>query len=174
MLGGIAVAAMVTTVAMGGQFEGLPPLTTPAIFGSFIAAMTGSVFPDIDQPTSTMGRTLPIVSKMMCGTFGHRGFCHSLLFLIVIYGLTAAFLPSMSFYALMLCFGAASHLFFDMFNRPGVPLLWPFKLRFRLAKIKTESKFGTKRDNLQEKIFRLIVAALDVILILSMAASIWG
>ncbi len=80
----------------------------------------------------------------------------------------------MSFYALMLCFGAASHLFFDMFNRPGVPLLWPFKLRFRLAKIKTESKFGTKRDNLQEKIFRLIVAALDVILILSMAASIWG
>jgi inner membrane protein len=174
VLGGIAVAAIVTNIAARGQLESLPPLTTPAVFGSFVSAMIGSALPDIDQPTSTVGKTLPVVSRLMCGAFGHRGFCHSALFLALFYWLVAAVLPSMKFYAFMLCLGAASHLFFDMFNRPGVPLLWPFKIRFRLAKIKTESKFGTKRDNMQEKVFRAVVTGLDFLLILGMSAALLG
>ena len=73
VLGGIAVAAIVTNIAARGQLESLPPLTTPAVFGSFVSAMIGSALPDIDQPTSTVGKTLPVVSRLMCGAFGHRG-----------------------------------------------------------------------------------------------------
>ena len=44
ILGGVAIGAVVTTAAGQGYF-GLTPLSTPAIFGTFIAAMFGSVFP---------------------------------------------------------------------------------------------------------------------------------
>ncbi|WP_418055079.1 metal-dependent hydrolase [Pseudoflavonifractor phocaeensis] len=146
ILGGVAAAAIITTVSARGCLEFLPPLSTPAVFGSFVAAMIGSILPDIDQPTSMVGKTLPIISRLMRGAFGHRGFCHSLLFLALIYGITMTLFSSMKFYALVLCLGAGSHLLFDMFNRPGIPLLWPLKIQFRLAKIKTESQFGTKRS----------------------------
>lgn len=69
ILGGVAIGAVVTTAA-GQEYFGLTPLSTPAIFGTFIAAMFGSVFPDIDQPKSKMGQQIPILSKLMRGTFG--------------------------------------------------------------------------------------------------------
>ncbi len=69
ILGGVAIGALVTTAA-GQEYFGLTPLSTPAIFGTFIAAMFGSVFPDIDQPKSKMGQQIPILSKLMRGTLG--------------------------------------------------------------------------------------------------------
>lgn len=168
------MASLVATIAALGQFEHLAPLTTPAVFGTFVAAIVGSVLPDIDQPSSKVGQSLPFVSRAMREVFGHRGFCHSLLFLLVIYWLVSIGMPSMKFYALMLCLGAASHLFFDMFNRPGVPLIWPFKVRFRLAKLKTESQYGSKRDNMQERAFRTVVRVIDVLLLLVMIATLCG
>jgi len=155
-------------------YFGLTPLSTPAIFGTFIAAMFGSVFPDIDQPKSKMGQQIPILSKLMRGTFGHRGFCHSLLFLLILHFLVVRFLPSMAFYSLVFCLGASTHLFFDMFNSPGVPLFWPVKIRVRIAKIRTESQFNSKAANLPEKMFRGVVCVLDVLLAVNMAVVLNG
>ena len=173
ILGGVAIGAVVTTAAGQGYF-GLTPLSTPAIFGTFIAAMFGSVFPDIDQPKSKIGQQIPILSKLMRGTFGHRGFCHSLLFLLILHFLVVRFLPSMAFYSLVFCLGAATHLFFDMFNSPGVPLFWPVKIRVRIAKIRTESQFNSKAANLPEKMFRGVVCVLDVLLAVNMAVVLNG
>lgn len=144
ILGGVAIGAVVTTAAGQGYF-GLTPLSTPAIFGTFIAAMFGSVFPDIDQPKSKIGQQIPILSKLMRGTFGHRGFCHSLLFLLILHFLVVRFLPSMAFYSLVFCLGASTHLFFDMFNSPGVPLFWPVKIRVRIAKSEPSRNSTLKR-----------------------------
>lgn len=173
ILGGIAVGALVTTAAEQGCL-GLASLSTPAIFGTFVSAMFGSVFPDIDQPKSKMGQQIPVVSRLMRGTFGHRGFCHSLLFLLILYFLVVYFLPSMSYYSIVFCLGSATHLFFDMFNSPGVPLFWPVKIRVRIAKIRTESQFNSKVANLPEKVFRGVICILDILLAVNMAVALNG
>lgn len=173
ILGGVAIGALVTTAAGQGYF-GLLPLSTPAIFGTFISAMFGSIFPDIDQPKSKMGQQIPILSRLMRGTFGHRGFCHSILFLLTLHFLVTQFLPSMTFYSVVFCLGAVTHLFFDMFNSPGVPLFWPVKIRVRIAKIRTESRFNSKAANLPEKIFRGVICTLDVLLAVNMVVVLNG
>lgn len=168
------MAAIVTTVAKTGRFDFLPPLTAPEVFGTFIAAAIGSALPDIDQPSSKIGHKLPIMARLMKGMFGHRGLCHSLLFLAVLYAATLIFLPSMQFYSLIMCLGAGSHLIFDMFNCGGVPLVWPFRVRFRVARIKTESPRGNKKDNAPEQRFRAVVRAVDVFLLIIMAGTLLG
>ena len=97
-----------------------------------------------------------------------------LLFLLILHFLVVRFLPSMAFYSLVFCLGASTHLFFDMFNSPGVPLFWPVKIRVRIAKIRTESQFNSKAANLPEKMFRGVVCVLDVLLAVNMAVVLNG
>lgn len=161
--GGVSAALIITILSRHG-YLGLTELSTPAIFGVFTSAILGSSFPDIDQPKSRIGQQLPVVSSLVRSSFGHRGFCHSLLFLLLIHYLVSIFLPSMAFYSYAFIAGAASHLFFDMFNSPGVPLLWPLKVRVRFAKIRTESPTNTKVANFPEKVFRSVWIIFDVLL----------
>ena len=93
------------------------------------AAYTGAVLADIDLTTSAMGRKHPHITKL----FTHRGFTHTG---IVVLGL-ALVVKSMAklqgnpftsiaqslVFGLVISYG--SHIFADMFNGKGVPLLWP-------------------------------------------------
>ena len=46
-------------------------------------AMLGSVLPDIDHPTSTVGRLVPWISKPLERNYGHRAVTHSFLGTVV-------------------------------------------------------------------------------------------
>ena len=107
-------------------------------FITFGIIMTGSIFgsllPDIDHPSSRIGRRMPIISHAVNTAFGHRGFTHSILALLLLtYGLflltgvipeflTGYYLP----FSFGLIIGYASHLLLDMITVSGIPLFYPF------------------------------------------------
>lgn len=110
----------------------------PAI--GLLASVPGSLLPDIDIQQSKMGQKHKFLSKHLT----HRGITHTLLFPAIIaaaiYFLIGVvpFLPD-----LLLGFEVAyvAHIFADMFNSKGVPLLWPLtKAKFHLASVQTRSK----------------------------------
>lgn len=86
-----------------------------------------SLLPDIDSPSSKMGRKMKWVGKI----FGHRGFFHTPLFLSLF------FLIQSEGIKWSLIIGILSHLFLDLMNKGGVMLLWPInKKKFRIAELK--------------------------------------
>lgn len=116
-----------------GLAAGLLITTEPvAVLVSGVSAL----LPDIDIPTSKVGRASPIISNIINITFGHRGLFHSLLVAGLIYLLVLKFFPAYSIYCLI---GYLSHLLLDCLTPAGVPLLWPIPYRFRLPVIKTGS-----------------------------------
>ena len=113
-----------------------------------VTSWFGSLLPDIDHPTSTMSKKFSILSipyrilQFIFGKFkytkhfvGHRGITHSLLFmaipiLLMLFAFENAFLKISM---LGISIGIFSHLFMDMLNPMGVPLLLPVsKHKFRL------------------------------------------
>lgn len=107
---------------------------------SVITAVAGSYLPDIDIQQSKLGHKVKWLSKHM----KHRGITHTLLFPIILFGLMLllAFLPGASSLIFGLLVGYLAHIFADLFNKTGVPLLWPFtKYMFHFASIKTASKW---------------------------------
>ncbi len=94
------------------------------------AGVVGAIIPDICHGSSTIGRALPAISKVVNGLFGHRTFTHSLLFL----GLVALMLNTfMSVEAITtgILVGMASHILLDMATKRGVKLFFPFKWTIR-------------------------------------------
>jgi inner membrane protein len=62
-----------------------------ALIGAALAPRTGTVvaatlagvaalLPDIDEPGSTLGSKVPLVSSLVHGVFGHRGMTHTAFF----------------------------------------------------------------------------------------------
>ena len=105
----------------------------------------GSVLPDIDLQSSTLGRKHKIISRM----FTHRGFTHTLVIPLLLCGS----LYSLQFYTsgaaqmltasltFGLLFGWVFHIFADLFNGKGVPLLWPlFPKKIHVANVVTGKK----------------------------------
>ncbi len=101
------------------------------------ACVLGSLLPDIDNSTSTVGKYFWLINW----TLKHRGFCHSLLFVAIMSFTTAVLLHP----HLGICLGAGmlSHLLLDMLNPKGVQLLWPVRkmYKFGIIQIYTDS-FG--------------------------------
>ena len=59
---------------------------TPELYGLIIgAAVFGSLLPDIDEPSSTVGKKVKIVSKTLKGSAGHRGMMHAPLMCVLIW-----------------------------------------------------------------------------------------
>lgn len=105
-----------------------------------VASIIGSVFPDIDHPSSLIGRLLFPVSVLINKLFGHRTITHSLLGFILIGSGAYAAVGSISPLWLGFVLGYISHLLADMMTIQGCPLLWPNKRRFALPfRIKTGS-----------------------------------
>ncbi|AQU80466.1 hypothetical protein AJGP001_14770 [Planococcus faecalis] len=90
------------------------------------AGVLGAVIPDICHGGSKIGRSLPVLSKIINGLFGHRTFTHSLLFLALIAWLLSKFMPVEAISAGLLV-GMISHIVLDMATKRGVKFFFPFK-----------------------------------------------
>lgn len=102
--------------------------------GLFTAAL-GSYLPDIDMQTTHMGRQHKVASKVINKVGGgHRGFTHTLIIPLIIAALMFYVGTSMEYRMLAsvvmsllfgMEFGYVMHIFADIFNGKGCPLLWP-------------------------------------------------
>jgi inner membrane protein len=94
-----------------------------------VATTAGSLLPDIDLPTSAIGRPFfPIASWINPRKIGHRTLTHSLLGVMLFGSLAfvfvwalSAWLPgSAGSYARFLTLGFASHILVDTLNKTGL------------------------------------------------------
>lgn len=98
------------------------------------ASVVGALIPDICHGGSKIGRSLPLLSKLINGLFGHRTFTHSLLCLALTAFLLSKFMTVEAISAGLLV-GMLSHIVLDMATKRGVKLFFPFKwtVRFPLT-----------------------------------------
>ncbi len=123
------------THLLGGVLTGV--LITQALdinIGYAAVAGLGALFPDIDEPNSTIGRRIP-GSFMVKFLFGHRGFWHSLLAAALVYLLLLGIASNTI--AVLFVAGYISHLILDAMTPSGVPFLYPIKHSYSLNLIRT-------------------------------------
>lgn len=112
--------------------------------GVFITCL----IPDIDHPKSFIGKRFTWLSIPIFKIFGHRGFTHSLLsiILMILFFDTRKnnnIIPTDAFHAMII--GYLSHIIGDMFTPLGVPLFWPYKYKFKIPVLNTIKSKKTKR-----------------------------
>jgi len=100
-----------------------------------IIVIAASLLPDIDHPSSMMGRAIKPVSLIIHETVGHRSLTHSIAaiagFTIVVSTIVFKYdLKIIYIYACVL--GYSSHILADMLNPTGVELLYPNKKRYSI------------------------------------------
>lgn len=88
-----------------------------------------SVLPDVDLPTSRLGRTFFFLSVPLERRFGHRTITHSFVGLALVALLVSPLLLRWPFYFWCILGGLWSHLWLDMINMRGVDLFWPSPVR---------------------------------------------
>ncbi|MCC0728435.1 metal-dependent hydrolase [Clostridioides sp. ZZV14-6045] len=117
-------------------------LTFIIIFGS----IAGSLLPDIDHPNSSLGSKCKPLSKLLNSRFGHRGFIHSPILLIVsmlvLFLLVGMVNINYQIYYISLIVGIfigwISHLLLDFITVSGIPIFYPISnKKFRILKLKT-------------------------------------
>lgn len=95
----------------------------------FTGIFIGSLFVDIDNFKSKIGRKTLGISLMLQFVFGHRGIFHTLIFSFLLFAVL--YFLNLSF-AYGFFIGYFSHLVIDSFNIQGVRLFYPFnKYNFR-------------------------------------------
>lgn len=130
------VSAAVATAICLPELHILSATVYPAI--GVVAAIPGSLLPDIDIERSKLGSKHKWLSKHLT----HRGITHTLLIPVIIFGIffllqSIPIIPSLLFGFEV---GYVAHIFADMFNKKGVPILWPLtKAKLHIACVKTAS-----------------------------------
>lgn len=137
--GGVTAGLLFLQMSQDGYF-GLDPPGCVAIGGSFLLTLVGSLTPDIDLRTSTIGKTLKPVSAVANKMFGHRTLFHGPILYLLLYFILMLNYPQAQMYGIAFLFGVTSHLLLDMLNKVGIPLFYPFSRRFHIANIKTGGK----------------------------------
>lgn len=101
----------------------------PVTTGAVATAAFGSLLPDIDLPTSAVGRPFFPIARILNEQLGHRTLTHSIvgILLLVLILLPLFLLAPLIFWALLI--GYFSHLLIDTENKAGIDLLYPSKLR---------------------------------------------
>jgi inner membrane protein len=101
----------------------------PVTTGAVATAAFGSLLPDIDLPTSMVGRPLFPIARVINEQLGHRTLTHSIvgIFLLTLILLPLFLLAPLIFWALVV--GYLSHLLIDTENKAGIELLYPSQLR---------------------------------------------
>jgi inner membrane protein len=115
---------------------GLSPLD-PVALG---LATLGSLLPDIDHPSSWVGRRVPVISRPVAAILGHRGVTHSALAVLA----CLTFLRWQGFSRAVidpLVIGYLSHLGADLLTSSGLRLAWPSRKRQAIPLCRTGS-FG--------------------------------
>lgn len=97
-----------------------------------VAAVTGALIPDIDQPRARIQKYLPVAGAVLGRTLRHRGLTHSLSFMAGMYFLLAVLLPVPEIYVQAFVAGILSHLILDTLNPMGVSWLWPLPGRWSI------------------------------------------
>lgn len=133
------ITAVTIAVCTKGSIQMGTYTVLPAI--SVLAAPTGSYMPDIDLHRSKMGSKHKIISKLLT----HRGFTHTLvvpmLLVLLQYWLMSLPIPVLPDLVFGYNVGWLIHIIADMFNKKGVPVLWPLtKTHFHVASVLTSSK----------------------------------
>lgn len=94
----------------------------------FILTLFGAILPDIDHTESTIGKRLRFISVPLSMCLGHRGITHSLLACLLCYIALEKFdFPQLTWIALGYCL----HLVGDYLTPSGIPLLYPYRKRYR-------------------------------------------
>lgn len=108
--------------------------------------MIGSLFPDIDNTQSMLGRKIKPISFIINKIWGHRGFIHTPFNMLC---LSAIALFAIYFYSSQWCIpfligfmvGMGSHLLLDAITKGGIAFLYPFsQKKFNFTKMKTGGK----------------------------------
>ncbi len=110
-------------------------------------AILFSFMPDIDIPTSKVGRPLFFISVPLEKRFGHRTITHSLIGVTILAALAYPlyFIKPLWFWAIL--GGYWSHIQIDMANIRGVDLFWPSPIRVVMpGKIKFRLEVGSKAE----------------------------
>lgn len=121
--------------------------------------LLGTAFPDIDEPESAIGRRTRIISDIIKSIFGHRGFTHSLFYILLL-----SLMPLYFYYikqndiyyysTLAFVLGNLAHILGDMWTYGGVPLFWPIK---KTKKHIIPKPFQFKTNSLKEHFFSFII-----------------
>ncbi|HTI80647.1 MAG TPA: metal-dependent hydrolase [Acetobacteraceae bacterium] len=116
-----------------------PHLGLPALDPLAIAlSMAGALLPDIDHPSSWVGRRLRVISRPLAATIGHRGITHS--FVAVVAGLMFLRWEGVRRAAVdPLVVGYLSHLAADLLTTSGLRLAWPSPRRQAIGLCRTGS-----------------------------------
>ncbi len=138
----------VTCVLLAHKVELTPALADASLWHIVPMALASALLPDLDHPRSLLGRQLPWISGPLSRLFGHRGFTHSLLAVgMGVWGLAQVEAPWLLSGAVKdaLIVGYLSHLLGDWLTPMGIPLLWPWRRRFRLPGLPLKSCGGYER-----------------------------
>jgi inner membrane protein len=128
----IAFAALTMVACSVGILQRMPQVHEVALAGA------AGLLPDLDHPKSTFGRIVPYISIPIATVFGHRGFTHSILMVVVVIWLLITYRANQHWPVLPLVIGYLSHIIGDMLTPSGVPLLWPIKQKFSLNLFKAD------------------------------------
>ncbi|WP_249662120.1 metal-dependent hydrolase, partial [Lysinibacillus fusiformis] len=94
------------------------------------ASVIGALLPDICHRGSKIGRTVPILAKLVNTVFGHRSITHSLLFLLFVMVALDTLIPYKAI-SIRIIIGMASHILLDMSTKKGVKLFFPATVYIR-------------------------------------------
>jgi len=81
-----------------------------------------SIFPDIDETRSKIGRKYNLTSKIINFFFGHRGFFHTIYIPLILFFIFSFINYDVSVAILI---GYFSHLFLDAITKAGIKPLYP-------------------------------------------------
>ena len=91
------------------------------VVGAAVAGVAG-LGPDIDHPSSSLGRVIPWISKPISKVTKHRVQTHSISSVLLIWAVFSVIDPVM---ASATASGWGSHIVLDGFTRQGVAWFWP-------------------------------------------------
>jgi inner membrane protein len=100
----------------------------PGIVIESLCVFLGLLLPDVDHPSSTIGKRVKWLSYPVWAFFGHRGITHSFIFpLLIVFAGHYYNIALMQWVAL----GVILHLLGDFLTPSGIPLLYPLKTSYR-------------------------------------------
>jgi len=144
---GVSCGVALIPAVEGGQL-------TPAQLGFIMVGLTvGSLLPDIDHPHSLISQQLPLVGSIISKLTRHRGLFHSILGVVMMFGLSAWLaimmaggLSSMGiqsadsatrYIASGLMIGYILHIIADMVTVSGIRLFYPLQRNIRIPLFRT-------------------------------------
>lgn len=106
-----------STIAIG--LASVNILSIPETIPFVGLSILGSLFPDIDHPESSIGKSFPLISNFLFKTIGHRTYTHMVLFWLLV---TCGFLL-LPKWSLGFIVGVLGHLYLDALTIKGVPFI---------------------------------------------------